>query len=121
MIVRIVWQSVGAVFGRVLNGVDPNVTELIHGAYHVEGIREVSDVHARWIGHQMRAELNIAVDSNLTVEVAHEIAQVRHQLMYHVQFLSSATIHVDPVNKAGDQFHTIESHTQDGLPAHSHT
>ena len=122
MIMRIVWQSVGAVFGRVLDGVDPEIVqELTHAAHHVQGVKEVSEVRARWIGHQIHAELNIAVEPTLSVEVAHSIAsQVNHELMHHVKFLSSASIHIDPSDKAGEQFHKIASHTHDGLPMHSH-
>lgn len=122
MIMRIVWQSVGSVFGRMLDGVDPVITqELVHAAQHVQGVLEVSEVRARWIGHKIHAELNIAVEPTLSVEVAHNIAsQVNHELMHHVKFLSSASIHIDPSTKAGEQFHRIEAHTHDGLPMHSH-
>lgn len=122
MIMRIVWQSVGTVFGRVLDGVDPEIVQdLTHAAHHVQGVQEVSEVRARWIGHRIRAELNIAVEPTLSVEAAHGIAtQVNHELMHHVKFLASASIHVDPADKAGEQFHKIASHTHNGLPMHSH-
>ena len=122
MIMRIVWQSVGAVFGIVLDGVDPEIVhELTHAAHHVQGVQEVSEVRARWIGHQLHAELNIAVEPTLSVNAAHGIAtKVNHELMHHVKFLASASIHVDPADKSGERFHKIASHTHDGLPMHSH-
>jgi divalent metal cation (Fe/Co/Zn/Cd) transporter len=59
---------------------------------------DVTEVRVRWLGHHLYAEANIAVDPELSVEKGHTIAEeVRHQLLHHVQYLSSAVIHVDPV------------------------
>src|SRR5712692_5031151 len=67
-ILRIVWQAGGVVFTRLLDGVDPEVIEEIgHAAHHVPGVRDVSDVRARWIGHRLQAEVNIAVAPDLSV------------------------------------------------------
>ena len=54
----------------------------------------------------MHAELNIAVDPELSVRQGHEIAiEVQRQLLRHLNYLSSATIHVDPENSQGNQHH----------------
>ena len=67
-IAQIVWQSSRAVFTRMLDGVGPEVVEeLRHAASHVEGVEQVSDVRARWIGHRLHAEVNIAVAPHLEV------------------------------------------------------
>src|SRR5215203_2971425 len=56
-ILVIVWRSGKAVFTRLLDGVDPEVTEEIrHAASHVSGVEEVSEVRARWLGHRLHAE-----------------------------------------------------------------
>src|SRR5437762_5892280 len=48
-------------------------------------VREVTDVRARWIGHRLHAEVNVAVDPDLSVTQGHEVAkEVRHQLLHHV-------------------------------------
>jgi len=121
-ILRIVWQSARAVFTRMLDGVDPEVIdEISHAAHHVTGVRAVTDVRARWIGHRLHAEVNIAVAPQLSVADGHAIAkEVNHQLLHHLQYLSGATIHVDPESEAGEQHHRITAHTHDGLPVHSH-
>ncbi len=121
-ILGIVWQSGKAVFTRMLDGVEPEVMdEIQHAAQHVSGVREVSEVRARWIGHRLSAEANIAVDPGLTVAEGHAIAkEVNHQLFHHLSYLSRATIHVDPVEEAGEQHHRIAAHAHDGLPVHSH-
>src|SRR5215203_814935 len=56
-ILGIVWRSGKAVFTRLLDGVDPEVTEEIrHASSHVSGVEEVSEVRARWLGHRLHAE-----------------------------------------------------------------
>jgi len=67
------------------------------------------------------AELNIAVNPGLSVEEGHKIAiEVRHQLLHHLDYLSNATIHIDPVNALGEEHHRITEHLHGDFPAHSH-
>ena len=122
LILRIVWESAAAVFTRVLDGVDPEVVDKIRSeAARVEGVRDVSEVRVRWLGHRLHAELNVAVDQTLTVEEGHEIAmRVRHRLLHNLQFLSNATIHVDPANASGESHHAIAEHAHGEEPAHTH-
>jgi cation diffusion facilitator family transporter len=122
MIFWIVWDSAKIIFTRLLDGVDPAVTnEIRHTAAHVEGVREITDVKVRWLGHRLHAEVNITVDSSLSVEYGHAIAkEFRHELLHHLRYLSDATIHVDPVSASGPEHHHISEHNHDGLPVHSH-
>jgi len=121
-ILAVVWESVKMVFARMLDGVDPEVIDRIHAiAGEVPGVTGVSDVRARWVGHRLRAEVNISVGPELTVRVAHEIAkEVEHHLQHHLPFLSGAIIHLDPVTEAGESKHRRGPHAHDGLPTHSH-
>ena len=121
-IVQIVWQSVKAVFTRMLDGIDPAIIdEIRHAVEHVPEVEQITDVRARWLGHRLHAELNVAVPSRLSVADGHAVAkEVRHQLMHHLDYLSSIVVHVDPAEEAGEEFHRITQHTHDGLPVHSH-
>ena len=121
-ILVIVWQSGKTVFTRLLDGVDPSVIdEIRHAASHVEGVQDVSEVRARWLGHRLRAEVNVAVDPELSVDEGHAIArEVNHQLLHHLRYLDAAVVHVDPVQETGEEHHRIGSHSHDGLPPHSH-
>jgi len=112
--VRILWDAARSVFTRLLDGVDPEVIEeLEHAAGHIQGVWGVTEARVRWLGHRMQAELNITVDSHLSVEEGHVLAvEVCHQLMHHLPYLSSATIHVDPAGAAGAKHHRL------GEPAH---
>jgi cation diffusion facilitator family transporter len=118
----IVIQSGKQVFSRMLDGVEPHVIdEIRHAAGHVAQVKEVTEIRARWLGHRLHAEVNITVPSQITVSDAHAIAaEVRHQLLHHLNYLSLVVIHADPEEKSGEEHHRISEHAHDGLPAHSH-
>jgi len=119
---KIVWDSGESIVTRLLDGVDPAVLdEVQHAAQHVPNVREVTEVRVRWVGHRLSAEINIAVDSELSVEEGHRVAhEVRHKLLHHLPYLGNAAIHVDPLSASGEQHHRIREHQHDELPTHSH-
>ena len=121
-ILVIVWQSGKTVFVRLLDGVEPGVIDGIHHtASHVPGVEGVTEVRARWSGHELHAEINVAVSPELSVAEGHAVArEVNHQLVHHLGYLRKAVIHVDPVQEAGEEHHGIASHSHDDLPVHSH-
>ena len=121
-ILPIVWQSGKAVFTRLLDGVDPEVTdEITHAINHAEGVREVTEVRLRWSGHRLHAEVNLAVSPKLSVAEGHAIAvEARHQLIHSLPYLSNVNVHIDPEHLSGEQHHRIVDHTHGGLPRHSH-
>jgi cation diffusion facilitator family transporter len=122
MIFWIVWESGKTIFIRLIDGVDPEIPEEIyHAARHVEGVNEITDVKVRWVGHRLHAEVNITVNSLISVEKGHEIAkEFQHELLHHFKYLSDATIHVDPLSASGPDHHHIADHNHDGLLVHSH-
>ena len=121
-ILPILWQSGKAVFTRLLDGVDPEVTdEITHAINHAEGVREVTEVRLRWSGHRLHAEVNLAVSPKLSVAEGHAIAvEARHQLIHSLPYLSNVNVHIDPEHLSGEQHHRIVDHTHGGLPRHSH-
>jgi divalent metal cation (Fe/Co/Zn/Cd) transporter len=118
----IVWQSGKAVFTRMLDRVEPEVVEeMRHAACEVPGVEEVAEIRARWLGHRLHAEVNVAVDPGLSVAEGHAIArEVNHRMLHHLGYLSGAVVHVDPIQEAGEEHHRIPAHSHDGLPTHSH-
>jgi cation diffusion facilitator family transporter len=121
-ILVIVWQSGKMVFTRLLDGVEPSVIEEIrHAASDVEGVEDMAEVRARWLGHRLRAEVNVAVDPERSVEEGHAIArEVNHRIMHELGYLDMAVVHVDPVQEAGEVYHRFPTHAHGGLPPHSH-
>ena len=92
----IVWQSSKAVFVRMLDGVDPAVTdEIRHAAGHVDGVRQVLDVKARWLGHRLLADIGVRVPGNMPMADADRLAEnLRHEMLEHVPALSVASVRV---------------------------
>ena len=121
-ILPIVWQSGKAVFTRLLDGVDPEVaSEIMHALSHTQGVHDVADVRLRWSGHQLHAEINLAVSPKLSVAEGHAIAvEARHQLMHGLPYLSNVTIHVDPEDLSGEKHHRVTAHSHGSLANHSH-
>ena len=121
-IMRIVWQSAKSVFSRAIDGVDPEVVDEIHEALaRTPSVVEVTETRVRWLGHRMLAEVNVAVDAHLSVAEGHAVAvDVRHQLLHRLEYLSDATVHVDPNTASGQAYHRIPEHRHNDLPVHSH-
>jgi len=95
----IVWQSARAVLTRTLDGVETGITdEIRHAAEHVPGIRQVTEVRARWMGHRLHADLAISVDPALSVAEANVIAAtLQRELKGHLASLDIANISFAPV------------------------
>ena len=84
---------------------DPTlIDEIRNAAGHVEGVLDVAEVRARWLGHRLRAEVNIAVDPELSVAEGHAIArEVNHRFLHELRYLDMAVVHVDPVQEFGEE------------------
>jgi cation diffusion facilitator family transporter len=121
-IVKIVWESGKGVFLRLFDGVDPDVVDEIHHAItHVAGVRGVTDVRVRWLGHRLHAEIKLGVSPELSVKQGHDLAtEVQHQLLHHLQYLASATIHIDPMGALGGEHHHVGEQPRGASPTHSH-
>ncbi|GBC95918.1 putative cation efflux system protein [bacterium HR16] len=121
-ILGIVWESAKAVLTRMLDGVDPEVIdEIKHAVNHAPGVVEVTDVRARWLGHRLHAEVNLAVSPDLSVEEGHHIAvEAKHQLLHHLPYLWNVTVHVDPEHLSGEVHHTIGQHAHGEAGLHLH-
>jgi len=122
VILYIVWNSAKVVFCRLIDGVEPDIVdEVKEAASHVAGVKEVTNVRVRWLGHQLHAEINLAVSDELSVKEGHEIAkEARHQLMHSLSYLSGTTIHVDPLRASGEEHHIMGEHAHGDMPLHLH-
>ncbi len=116
-ILRVVWEAGKEVVTRIIDGIDPAIpAEIRERAAHVDSVQEVSEVRVRWIGHRLHAEVNIAVDPHLSVEVGHAVAkEVRRHLLDHLAYLDNAIIHVDPLDASGEEYHDVGETAADRL------
>jgi len=97
-IVGITWNATKSVWYRLMDAVDPAIINRIeHFASEVEGVTQVSELRARWVGHRLHAELTIVANDELSFVESHSIAEkVRITLHQAVPHLSEISIHVDP-------------------------
>lgn len=108
-ILKIVWDSVVRVFTRLLDGVEPEMYEQIeHSLSHIEEIKEVVNIRARWSGHRLLTEIYVRVASGLSAAQVHDIiGKIESGVMRHITFCSSVIVDAEP-----DDHH---SHIADGM------
>ncbi|MGB5972354.1 MAG: cation diffusion facilitator family transporter [Nodosilinea sp.] len=96
LLLKIVWESGQTIFTRLLDGVEPEIVETLHNAVeHVADVERVEAIRARWLGHRLYAEIDIAVAGDRTVQDGQRIAEaVRAELQHHVPYLGQAAVRV---------------------------
>jgi cation diffusion facilitator family transporter len=106
LILFIAKDSAKMILVQMLDGIEPETVERIHEtAAQVSGVNTVSDVKARWCGHEIKTELS-TVDPGLSVAEGHDIAkEVIHALLHEIKHLGEAHVHVDPYDEAGSHYH----------------
>lgn len=100
------------VYRRLMDAVDPQLTATADTTLReTTGVREVEHVRLRWIGHRLRAEAGVVVDSTLDVVAAHAIAtDAHHRLLHAIPKLVGATVHVSPSDERGDPHEVLAHH-----------
>ena len=72
------------------------------------GVLDVGSVRLRWVGHQLWAECEIAVDGEITAVAAHQVAvNAEHALLHALPRLSAALVHADPQARQGTDPHAV--------------
>jgi cation diffusion facilitator family transporter len=103
------------VFARLMDAVDPALVDQIeHVLEHTAGVRRVDSVKVRWIGHELHAEVEIAVDPAGSIVEAHTVAHdAEHDLLHAVRRLTSATVHAGP-DEPNPAAHQVVAHHRRG-------
>ena len=110
-IVLILLNAARDVYYRLMDAVDPSLVDRIEEILRdVEGVVGIDEVRVRWIGHHLRAEVDVAVDDSLSVVAAHEIAEhAHHALLHGIPRLASAIVHTNPSGTGYDP-HGVTAH-----------
>jgi cation diffusion facilitator family transporter len=100
------------IYRRLMDAVDPELVNqaeaVLNATPDVEGVEEF---RLRWIGHRLRAETGIMVNSSKSITEAHDVAEnVRHRLLHALPKLQDATVHVSPRSADGRDFHEPLAH-----------
>jgi cation diffusion facilitator family transporter len=123
LILSVLRQAAGDVIARLMDAVDPALTEKARRALaDVDGVQGVGDLRIRWIGHRLHAEAEITVDGDLALSAAHRITEdARHRLLHDVPRLTSAIIHADPCGHDGVDHHAeLDHHDRSEGDGHRH-
>jgi cation diffusion facilitator family transporter len=99
-IATVTWGAAKQVLARLMDAVDPALVEQATAALrHVDGVVDVDRVRLRWIGHALRAEVDLSVPPGVPIEDAHRIAHAaEHELTHAVARLTAATVHAHPAH-----------------------
>ncbi len=97
-----------AVLRRMIDGIEPETVDAIADtASHVQGVEGVSRVRARWIGHKIASEVQIAVASDTSVAQAHAIGrEVEHQIGHAVPRVRDIVVVAVPSGDAPMEGHS---------------
>ncbi len=94
-VLRSAAMQVGA---RLMDAVEPDlVTAALTAVAAVPGVVGIRDLRMRWIGHTLRAEVDVTVSRDLTLMQAHQVAHaVEVALRAGVRRLVGALVHTSP-------------------------
>jgi cation diffusion facilitator family transporter len=115
-IVVVLWSAARDVLRRLMDAVDPALVDQAEEVLRaVEGVEGVGDVRIRWLGHRLRAEVEICVPASMNVVEGHAVAdRAYHGLLHGVPKLASALVHVSPSDGGGVDHHAGIAHHLDG-------
>lgn len=102
-ILGVLRSAVNQVGVRLMDAVDPAIVDQAAAAVStVEGVEDIRELRIRWIGHTLRAEVDITANPTLTITQAHDLAHhAEAHLLAEVRRLSAANVHVSPVGAHG--------------------
>ena len=97
-ILAVLRSAVVQVGARLMDAVDPAlIDDATDALATVEGVHSVRELRVRWIGHTLRAEVDLCVDPGLSVAQGHELAHhAETHLLQRIRRLNAATVHVSP-------------------------
>ena len=97
-ILGVLRSAAGQVGARLMDAVDPALVDQATAAVvTVDGVEHVRELRIRWIGHTLRAEVDVTVEPDTSLRAAHHLAHhAEAHLLDHVPRLAAATVHVSP-------------------------
>jgi cation diffusion facilitator family transporter len=101
-----------SVYRRLMDSVDPELVDQVEAVLRaVPGVEDVDAVRIRWVGHELRAEIQVVSNSDLNLVEAHTIAEeAHHRLLHDVPRLAEAVIHTSPCEHDARPHHELVAH-----------
>jgi cation diffusion facilitator family transporter len=108
-ILAVLRHAAREIYRRLMDAVDPVLVEQAEQALRATpGVLGVGQVRLRWIGHQLRAECEVVVDTGASLVQAHQAAvSAEHNLLHALPRLAAALVHADPQAQAGSDHHAV--------------
>ncbi|MCH7983330.1 MAG: cation transporter [Chloroflexi bacterium] len=112
LILKLLVTAAKPVFTHLLDGIDSETVEQIRATANSNPeVVSVSEIRARWSGHEVYADVSITVRGNLEVSGGHGVAAaVEHAMLDAVPHLGRVMVHVDPETSPGQSFHRRDAH-----------
>lgn len=100
------------IYRRLMDSVDPDLVEEVrHSLSGVDDVTNVDRVRIRWVGHELIAEVDLAVDGTFNLSEAHAVAEhAEHRLLHDIPRLARATVHLNPSSDGAADPHRITAH-----------
>ncbi|MGD2104782.1 MAG: cation diffusion facilitator family transporter [Anaerolineae bacterium] len=100
-IFRAMWEvlreNLGYLTGR---GAPPEVIgDIVDAASAVPGVLDVHQVIADYVGPELRVDMHVDVDGNLTLDEAHAIGEDVQEAVQHLDNVDLAFVHVEPPDR----------------------
>jgi len=76
---------------------DTIMKKLKNQALSIDGVKQLNDVRAHYLGNFIQVEIHIEVDKRLSTEESHRIAKKVQNLLQKEEGVDFAFVHVDPV------------------------
>jgi cation diffusion facilitator family transporter len=99
------------IWHRLMDAIEPEIMEQAEELIHEQSdVKELCQLRMRWLGHSLHAEVQIAVEPDLTTAKIFDITeQLRHELFHHVDHLAEVVVNVEPWS---DNFSRPTAHHQ---------
>ena len=101
-ILNVLRHAARDVYLRLMDRVDPALVESVeHELGDAPGVEAVDRVRVRWIGHELHADAEVALDPGLGLAGAHDILEgARHRLLHRIPRLGDILLHANPAGHA---------------------
>ncbi len=108
-ILAVLRQAAREIWRRLMDAVEPALVDQVEQTLRATpGVLGVGQVRLRWIGHRLRAECEVIVDTGASAVQAHEVAaNAEHNLLHALPRLAAALVHADPQAQPGDDHHAV--------------
>ncbi|MDQ2813280.1 MAG: cation diffusion facilitator family transporter [Actinomycetota bacterium] len=113
-ILAVLRQAAREIYRRLMDAVDPALVDQAERSLRAtDGVAGIGSVRLRWIGHQLRAECEIAVAAGISASQAHQVTvNAEHDLLHAIPRLTAALVHADPESPGTDSHHLLAGHHQ---------